>query len=389
MRYPPPLKFILLIFFVLLAAGAVQAAFIGPPSDNEHELDQSLPQQEKITLAILFPSLDTIKDLVALKDNGLINISNLSVLGVYHEKELTDYKKAQEYARANTLDWITFHPVSGPLAPNNLFKRNSCSAEFEKIFKESDGIIFFGGPDIPPSLYGEKTNLLTRIEDPYRHFLELSFIFHLLGGTQDQSFKPLLESRPQYPILGICLGSQTLNVGTGGTLTQDIWSEIYGKTCIEDVIGLGYENWHQSPFDRLTPKDDYVSLHPIKLDGKGKFCTAFGFDPKDTPYVWSTHHQQAEKLGQGLRVIATSLDGKIVEAIEHERYPNVLGVQFHPESPKLYDPAARIRFTPEDRERVNPRAFLEEHPPSLAFHQKIWAWFSQNLTGTRPKGTPQ
>ncbi len=387
MRHPKPINFILLILFILFAAGASQPALFCLPL--ERGVESVLLPQEKITLAVLFPSEDTIKDLVALRENGLIDIPQLAVLGVYHEKELTDYKKAQEYVSAHNLDWIIFHPVSGPLAPNDLFKRNSCSAEFEKIFKESDGIIFFGGPDIPPSLYGEKTSLLARIEDPYRHFLEVSFIFHLLGGTQDQSFKPLLESRPQYPILGICLGSQTLNVGTGGTLTQDIWSEIYGKTYLEDVIGLGYENWHQSPFDRLTPKDDYVSLHPVKLDGKGKFCTPFGFDPKDTPYVLSTHHQQAEKLGQGLRVIATSLDGKVVEAIEHERYPNVLGVQFHPEAPQLYDPAARVRFTPEDRERVNPRTFLEEHPPSLAFHQKIWAWFSQNLTGTRPKGTGQ
>jgi putative glutamine amidotransferase len=103
----------------------------------------------------------------------------------------------------------------------------------------------------------------------------------------------------------------------------------------------------------------------------------------------SAHHQQAENLGKGFRVIATSLDGKIVEALGHERYPNVLAVQFHPESPKLYDLSARVRFTPDDRARVNPRTFLEGHPPSLAFHQKIWAWFSQNLTGTLPKGTGQ
>ena len=380
MRYFKPMKFILLALFILFVTGAIHAALITPSSDNAP--DHFLLQHEKTTLVILFPSLDTIKDLVGLKDNGLINFSNLRVLGVFHEKELTDYQKAQEFARANNLDWITFHPVSGPLAPDDLFKRNSCSAEFEKIFKESDGIIFFGGPDIPPFLFGEKTSLLTIIEDPYRHFFELSFAFHLLGGSQDPSFKPLLESRPQYPILGICLGSQTLNVGTGGTLTQDIWSEIYGKTNLEDVIGLGQENWHESPFAKLFPKKDYISLHPIKLNGKGNFCAALGFDPKDTPCVWSAHHQQAEKLGQGFRVIATSLDGKIVEALEHERYPNVLAVQFHPEATMLYDPAALISFTPEDRGCINPRAFLEAHPPSLAFHQKLWSWFYQNLTGT-------
>ncbi len=380
MRHPQLIKFIIFIFFVLFMAGAFQAAPIDPPSDQEP--NHSLPQQEKNTLAILFPSLDTIKDLVGLRDKGLINIPNLRVLAVYHEKELTDYQKAREYVRDNNLDWITFYPVSKPLSPDDLFRRNSCSAEFERIFQESDGIIFFGGPDIPPSLYGEKTSLLTMIEDPHRHLFEISFAFHLLGGSQDPSFKPLLESLPQYPILGICLGSQTLNVGTGGTLTQDIWSEIYAKTTLEEVIGLGKENWHESPFGRLWPKSDYVSFHPIKLNPKGKFCTAFGFDPKDIPYVFSSHHQQAEKLGKGFRVIATSLDGKVVEAMEHERYPNVLAIQFHPESPKTYDLATRIRFTPEDKEGLNPRAFLEAHPPSLAFHQKLWSWFCHSLTAS-------
>jgi putative glutamine amidotransferase len=70
-----------------------------------------------------------------------------------------------------------------------------------------------------------------------------------------------------------------------------------------------------------------------------------------------------------------------VEALEHERYPNVLGVQFHPEAPGLYNPATRVRFTPQEKESINPRAFLEEHPPSYAFHQKLWAWVSQKWAG--------
>jgi len=368
------IKFILLVFIV---AGAYQTALFSLSADNR--LDKSLGPQEEITITVLYPSLGTIKELAALRENGLINIPRLSVLGVYHEKELTDYKKAQEFVRANNLRWITFHPISGPLTEDTLFKKNSCSAEFEKIFEESDGIIFFGGPDMPPSLYREKTNLLTKIEDPYRHFLELSFIFHLLAGFQDESFKPLLESRPQFPILGICLGCQSFNVGTGGTLTQDIWSEVYGKAYVEDVIALGREIWHENPFNLLAPQEKFTSfsLHAIKLDGNGKFCAAMGFDPKEMPYIYSSHHQQVEKLGKGFRIIATSLDGKVVEAIEHERYPNVLGVQFHPESPGLYDPEIRVRFSPQEMEPVNPRSFLEDHPPSLAFHRKLWAWVSQ------------
>jgi putative glutamine amidotransferase len=368
------IKSIILLFLLTILSSAALRSL---PSDNG--LAQTSPPQEKITVVVIHPSLDTIRDLVALRVNGLIDIPRLSIVGIYHEKELFNYDPAREFVRTNHLEWITFRTVSGPLSEAALFQKNSCSAEFEKIFNESDSIIFPGGPDIPPSLYGRKTNLLTKIEDPYRHFFESSFIFHLLGGLQDPSFKSLLESRPQYPILAICLGCQTLNVGTGGTLTQDIWSEVYGKTYVEDVIGLGQENWHQNPFDRLAPREkfDPYTLHPIKLDAEGKFCTVLGFNPKETPYIYSSHHQAAEKIGKGLRVIATSLDGKVVEALDHERYPNVLGVQFHPEMSELYDPAFQVKFAPQDKEPLNLKTFLKQHPPSAAFHQKIWSWVSQ------------
>jgi putative glutamine amidotransferase len=333
----------------------------------------------KITVAVLYPSLETLKELMALRENGLIDVPGLSVIGVYHEKEQTDYGQAREFVRTNKLDWISFRSLSGTLSEDALFRKNSCSAEFEKIFQESQGIIFFGGPDIPPVLYGEKTSLLTIIEDPYRHFLELSFVFHLLGGFQDPSFRPLLQSRPQFPILGICLGCQSLNVGTGGTLVQDIWSEVYGENYVEDVIARGKEIWHSNPFKLLFPQEGLTSFvfHPIRLLGEGKFCREFGFAAADTPSVYSSHHQMTGNLGRGCRVIATSLDGKIIEALEHELYFNVLGVQFHPEATGLYSPTSRVRFTPQESESVSPRSFLEEHPPSLAFHQRLWSWASQ------------
>ncbi len=331
-----------------------------------------------VTIAVLYPSVGTIEDLVTLRTERLIDIPNLKVVGVYHEKEKTDYAKARAYIEAEKIDWLTFHPVSAPLSADSLFQENACTAEFEAIFDRVDGIIFFGGPDIPPYLYHEKTSLLTEITDPYRHFLELSFIFHLLGGSQEAKFQPLLERRDRFPVFGICLGCQSLNVGTGGTLTQDIWSMTYGRSFFEDVIALGPENWHSSPFSRLYPEQYLFSyaMHSLKLEPAGKFCAPMGFDQTARPMVLSAHHQQVEKLGRGFRVIAASLDGKVIEAIEHERYANVLGVQFHPEFHILYDPEGRYRFTPEDQEPISLPAFLAAHPPSLEFHKKIWAWVS-------------
>jgi putative glutamine amidotransferase len=364
-------------FLLALLAGASLVSFLAitacEPAPKPAE------SGEKITVAVLYPSLGTLKELVALRENGLIDVPGLSVIGVYHEKEQTDYGQAREFVRTNKLDWLSFRSLSGTLSEDVLFRKNSCSAEFEKIFQESQGIIFFGGPDIPPVLYGEKTCLLTIIEDPYRHFLEVSFIFHLLGGLQDSSFRPLLESRPRFPGLGICLGCQSLNVGTGGTLVQDIWSEVYGESYVEDVIARGKEIWHSNPFLRLFPREGLTSFvfHPIQLLEEGKFCVEFGFAAADSPFVFSSHHQMAGNLGKGCRVIATSPDGKIIEAIEHERYPNVLGVQFHPEATALYSGTSRVRFTPQESGPVSPRSFLEEHPPSEAFHRRLWSWASQ------------
>jgi putative glutamine amidotransferase len=336
----------------------------------------------QVRLVIFYPSLGTITDLIALKNAGLFPADKLEVIGVYHEKEGTNYQASIRYAQNNNLTWLKFHRVSAELNPQSLFRKNACTAEFETIFKKSDGIIFFGGRDIPPAVYGQKTNLLTGIDDPYRHFFELSCIFHLLGGSQNAVFKGLLESKPDFPVLGICLGSQSLNVGTGGTMIQDIWSEIYGKKFFEDVVELGQPNWHTNPHRRLHPENRALlpyMLHPIQLNGKGKFCKELGFKPDDEPYIMSAHHQMADKLGKGFRVAATSLDGKVTEAIEHERYPNVLGVQFHPEFSILWNTELKYKFTPQDKDLIGIKPYLESHAPSFEFHKKLWAWFLEKL----------
>jgi putative glutamine amidotransferase len=89
----------------------------------------------------------------------------------------------------------------------------------------------------------------------------------------------------------------------------------------------------------------------------------------------SAHHQAADKLGKGFKVAATSLDGKIVEAIEHVKFPNVLGVQFHPEFPMLWEAEPKVKFTPQDKDLFGIKTYLEAHPPSVEFHKKLWQWF--------------
>ena len=344
---------------------------------EERYFDTISAKNEALTIAICYPSTGSIRAVMALMQEGFFPSEDVIIVGCYHEKEITNYRSSQNYVETNNLDWFKFHKIIGDISKDHLFENNACSDDFKKIFRLSDGIIFFGGADIPPEIFKEKTSLLTEIRTPYRHYMELSFVFHLLGGYQNIRYDCYLQTRPDYPVLGICLGEQTLNVGTGGTLIQDIWFEQYGKTYVEDVIALGKENWHTNPVRRLYPLDKLtgINYHRIRLVEESKFGTEMGFTKDDTPYILSSHHQAAKKLGKGLRIAATSMDGKIIEAVEHERFNSVLGIQFHPESPSNYDRQNKIRITLEDGEGFNVRTFLENNPPSFEFHKKLWGWF--------------
>jgi len=364
------LIFSLAIFAVL--SGVLSAQTTG------RFFDTATAPQGKVRLTIFYPSVGSLKALLAVKEQGYIPYDNLEIVGVHHAKEQTDYKKSAAFVRENKIDWIKFHTVTAELGLDTIYQKNAATDEFRKIFELSNGIIFFGGPDILPAAYGQKTNLLTRIEDPYRHYVELSMIFHLLGGLQNDTANGFLEKRPDFPILGICLGMQSLNVGSGGTLIQDIWSETYGRTTVEDVIALGPTNWHTNPHPRIAPLDRSLipyMLHPIKFSEGGRIFKALGRTSADQPYIMSAHHQAANKIGKGFKVLATSLDGKVVEAIEHEKFPSVLGVQFHPEFPMLWDATPKYKVAPEDQNLFGCRMILEAHPPSLEFHKRLWNWF--------------
>jgi len=363
------------LFLVLL----VLFISCGGPSPNQelNYFDKDFLPEEKIRLSILHPSYSSLNSLIKLKERGIFGDDYLEVVGVFHEQELTDYGNSFALVKEKGLNWIKFHQLKEKITKDHLFQKNSLTSEFKKVFSKSDGIIFFGGADIPPYIYGEKTQLLTSIRTPVRHFLELSFIFHLLGGYQNNELIPFLESHPDFPILGICLGEQSLNVGTGGSLIQDIWSEKYGKYSLEEVISLQKENWHTNPFSRLYPDKNlfHYNLHHIRLSPQGIFVERFGFNAQETPLICSSHHQAVDELGKGMAVCATTLDNQVIEAIQHQKYKNVLGIQFHPEFPILWDPEASVQLTPEDPTEFTPLETFKNSPPSFSFHKKIWSWF--------------
>lgn len=327
-------------------------------------------------LILMHPTENNLKTFSYLVDNKILAIpSVVKVIGVYHASEKYDYSKSLEFIKRNKLSNFRLLPVMEPIDENAVFRVNECTAVFAKLTKVADGIVFTGGPDIPPSIYGEKTSLLTQITDPVRHYFEVSFMFHLIGGSRDTLFQPLLDAKPQLPVLGICLGMQTMNVAAGGTLVQDIPSEIYGISNVEDVLIQETNNVHRNYHVNYVKDEKLLwgNFHQINIveEPLKPLC-------QGNPWVMSSHHQAVKEVGRLLRVVATSIDGKVVESIAHTKYPNVIGVQFHPEPTLLYNAEEFLRFVPNQPSRLT---YLDMYSGEAGekFHRKFWAWFGREV----------
>lgn len=375
---------VFVLALVLVLSVAFPLACQTPATDRY--LDGASEKDGSVRLVIFNPEMNQIRALATLRKNGILDIPDLVVVGVYHVKQTGNFAQSRIYVQENGLDWFKFHAVIAEISEPVLFRKNACTPEFEAIVQKTDGVIFFGGPDLPPSIFGEKMNLLTEVTDPYRHFLEASAVFHLFGGFQDDKFVPLLDARPDFTVLAICLGFQTMNIGTGGKLIQDIRWDLYGKTTFEDVIALGPEQWHDNPYERIFPDEKLYgyNFHTLQLGDKSLFVSAMGFKSSDHPRILSQHHQAIGKMGKGLVAVASSRDGKVIEAVEHQKYPNVLGVQFHPEHYQLFNAEPRHRQKPGDPP-TSFLAILEGTPPSLEFNKKIWGWFAGKLVASHGK----
>ena len=103
-----------------------------------------------------------------------------------------------EYLQEHDDSPFSLFEIREPLPGAMLFMENPCTGIFEILFSNSQGAIFLGGPDIPPHTYNESTHLLTRVTDPGRHYLELSYLNHILGGSQNQAEEALMSRNPEF-----------------------------------------------------------------------------------------------------------------------------------------------------------------------------------------------
>ncbi len=329
--------------------------------------------QHKVFL--LHPTVDNIENMLELVKLKVIDIPELEMVGVYYDKEASNYAESEKFLKDNKIAHYSLMKISGALNTQNIYRENDCTPAFKKIVQEADAILFFGGPDIQPSIYGEKQHLLTEVTDPNRHLMETSLFFHLIGGSRNPDFKPLLLAKPNMIVRGFCLGMQTMNVAAGGTLVQDIPLEVYQVSTAEGMLAIDAQNRHHNYQTQLNPGCDvsWGLLHPIILAANGYLLELNKNLEQQQPYVWSSHHQAVGKKGQNLEVIATSMDGKIVEALRHKIFTEVIGVQFHPEQSSLYLPGSRYTQTPGNDFSANEQLIREK---SMEFHLKFWQDFS-------------
>jgi putative glutamine amidotransferase len=165
-------------------------------------------------------------------------------------------------------------------------------ASVDETLDAVDGLIFSGGSDLDPSLYGaephEETSGVVRERDDF----ELALM------------QAALER--DVPVLAICRGSQVLNVALGGALEQHVPDRVRTEAH-KETTGVFAE-------------------HDVEVFPGTRLASIVG----DRGEVKSHHHQGYGELGSGLREAARAPDGTI-EALEDPSRRFTLGVLWHPE----------------------------------------------------------
>ncbi len=199
-----------------------------------------------------------------------------------------DFRLSRAYSEA--IESAGGVPVHIPLIPRRSY--------LEAVMARLDGVVLSGSnSDLDPDYYGAEPQPALGSVVPERDRTDMSLL-----DIAEETSKPLLA---------ICFGMQSLNVSRGGSLIQDIGSQI--TTPLKHEQG-----------ERLDRPSHYVLLEPGSLLAS----MAFG----DSVKVNSAHHQAIARIGADLRVTARASDG-VIEAVEDARPGRfVIGVQWHPEA---------------------------------------------------------
>jgi len=159
-----------------------------------------------------------------------------------------------------------------------------------------DGVLFTGGDDLDPAAYGQPFHPKAVPIDPERQKFEMALLAEV--------------ERRRTPVLGVCLGSQLMNVHRGGSLIQFLPDQA-----------------REGSLEHRKLNDD-GRRHAVRIEPGTILSEAIG----KPEIVANTRHKQAVgTLGRGLRANAHAPDG-VIEGIEDPSMPLFLAVQWHPEN---------------------------------------------------------
>ena len=207
------------------------------------------------------------------------------------------FTRTLHYLEQSVAHWVMSRHVLGMMIPavesESIVRRSDLSLP---AFAESlDGLVLQGGADLAPETYGETATHWPgdRVRDRYEMQLFRAFV---AAGK---------------PVLGICRGCQLINVALGGTLYQDIPTQL-PDSIVHNDAEIYERQLHPM---RILPGTRLASLYP----------------GMESATVNSIHHQAVKDLGRDLIVEATAIPDGLVEAIRWAGPSYVLGVQWHPE----------------------------------------------------------
>ncbi|CAN7440016.1 gamma-glutamyl-gamma-aminobutyrate hydrolase family protein [Caballeronia sp. LjRoot29] len=206
--------------------------------------------------------------------------------------------KTLQYLEESIAHWVMSRDVlvfmiptvghQGMLHPSNIRLRDYA--------KQLDGLLLQGGADVSPQSYAEAATRHEWPGDRVRDMYELELLHEFVEAGK--------------PVLGVCRGCQLINVAFGGTLYQDIATDV--------------------PTAGVHVNEQYDQhRHPIRFPDGSTLVNMFPGHRE--ALVNSIHHQAVKTVGRDLNIEAVSAHDGIIEAVRYRRAPFVMGVQWHPE----------------------------------------------------------
>jgi putative glutamine amidotransferase len=231
-----------------------------------------------------------------------------------------------QYIEQNVAHWLMQRDVLAFMvpSPDGRTRRTGSKATVAAYADELDGLVLMGGSDVCPETYGEKALKPEWNGDRIRDDYEIALLKAFMAEHK--------------PVLGVCRGAQIINVAQGGTLYQDIATQLPGA--------LNHRNW--TIYEQNCHATSIVAgTHLAKLY-PGLALTKTN----------SIHHQAVNKLGRDLAVEAWSEPDRVAEAIRWTGHGYVFAVQWHPEF-----------HAPDDRSFIDDTPILDDFLSHAARHK--------------------